>query len=160
MCRCNEPAPQQGFLKGLLSAALQGAVSGAIGAIGSGREGASNDEGPVTKPSGPPGLKLPGGGIEYPSELPGHSTGGWAAAGETAWVGEHGPELAHFNAPTYITPNHLIDAAVKGSEAGGDIVNNHFNFHVNSSTGKIDKQSQEQLTRQMLSALERTRRRS
>lgn len=36
----------------------------------------------------------------------GRAMGGWAAAGETAWVGERGPELVTFPSRAYVTPNH------------------------------------------------------
>jgi hypothetical protein len=48
---------------------------------------------------------------------PGKQGGGYVPAGWTGWVGEGGPELAHFPGPATIIPNERTDAFLSNSRA-------------------------------------------
>jgi TP901 family phage tail tape measure protein len=62
-----------------------------------------------------------------------HALGGPFSAGETAWVGERGPELVTFGASGYVTPNNMLQPAAlagysggSGAGGGGPVINNYF----------------------------------
>jgi TP901 family phage tail tape measure protein len=61
-----------------------------------------------------------------------HALGGPFSAGETAWVGERGPELVTFGASGYVTPNNMLQPAALaghgGGASGGAAVVNNYNF--------------------------------
>jgi lambda family phage tail tape measure protein len=68
----------------------------------------------------------------------GRATGGSVNAGETYLVGEKGPELLTMGSGGYVTPNHALGSAMKGSNSGSVVINTPVTVTMTSSSSATD----------------------
>lgn len=98
---------QQGFLEGLLGAALSGAMSGLTSSLMSGGGGSDNEAGGGPSSGGPP--------VRKPFKP--RARGGPVFSGEEYLVGEHGPEILKMgNHPGNVIPNYAAFPKDSGSK--------------------------------------------